>query len=216
MTISDTSDTNDANNINKNNKIDDSIDFIMALGALKGVYRKTAVKTDNNRKENSAEHSWHASLLAYALSDYIDIDADINKVMRMLLIHDVVEMYAGDLFAFVDEQQKAQQKQDEYDAIEKLYRTFPLEKVSELKALWIEFEEGETAEAQFALSMDRLLPFLQNMNNNGGSWAEFSVTKTQILARNAALENISSSLWQYLNQALNKAIANGWVVDELA
>ncbi len=193
--------------------IENALALTMELETLKSVYRKTSVKPDNNRAENSAEHSWHAALLAYLLSDFVDIDVDINKVILMLLIHDVVEIYAGDLYAFADATQKAQQKQDEYNAIQQLYDKFPTDKASQIKSLWIEFEEGETKEAKFALSMDRILPFLQNMNNHGGSWNTFNVSKQQILKRNKALKEVSAKLWQYINQQLDQAVANGWITD---
>ncbi len=193
--------------------IDHTLGLILELETLKSVYRETSVKADNNRAENSAEHSWHAALLAYSLSDFIDIDVDVNKVVLMLLIHDVVEIYAGDLYAFADKEQKAQQKQAEYSAINELYNKFPTDKVKEIKALWIEFEKGETPEAKFALSMDRILPFLQNMNNRGGSWNKFNVSKKQILKRNKVLEQISPRLWQYIHKQLDQAVANGWITE---
>lgn len=193
--------------------IETSIGLIMELEKLKSVQRKTKVKSDNNRQENSAEHSWHASLLAFALSDFIDIQVDINKVIKMLLIHDIVEIYAGDMFAFADEQQKIIQEKNEYNAINQLYEKFPINKAKIIKELWLEFEEGKTLEAKFALSMDRIAPFLINMHNGGGSWLEFGISKSQILKRNQVLKEVSHSLWEYFKQQLDKAIANGWIID---
>lgn len=188
-----------------------SLNLITELEKLKSIQRKTTVKADNNRRENSAEHSWQVALSAYILSDFIDIEIDVNKVIQMLLIHDVVEIYAGDLFAFADSTQKAQQMQNEYNAIADLYKKFPSDKAKEIKSLWIEFEEGKTSEAKFALSVDRFLPFLQNINNQGGSWNEFNISKQQVLERNKTLAEVSSTLWQYMNEKLDKAVEKGWI-----
>ncbi len=191
--------------------IEHSLNLITELEKLKSIQRKTTVKTDNNRRENSAEHSWQVALSAYILSDFIDIEVDVNKVIQMLLIHDVVEMYAGDLFAFADKAQKAIQMQNEYNAIADLYKNFPSDKAKQIKSLWIEFEEGQTPEAKFALSVDRFLPFLQNINNQGGSWNEFNISKQQILKRNKTLAEVSSTLWQYMNEQLDEAVDKGWI-----
>ncbi len=195
--------------------IEHSLNLIVELDTLKSVQRKTTVKSDNNRRENSAEHSWQVALSAYILSDFIDIKVDVNKVIQMLLIHDVVEIYAGDLFAFADKKQKAQQMQNEYNAIADLYKKFPSDRAKAIKSLWIEFEEGKTPEAKFALSVDRLLPFLQNINNQGGSWHEFNITKQQVLERNKTLAEVSSMLWQYMNEKLDEAVEKGWIASAI-
>lgn len=191
--------------------VDQSINLIMELEKLKAVYRKTKVQVDDNRHENSAEHSWHSSLAAQILYGFSDIKVDINKVIKMLLIHDIAEMYAGDLFAFDDNQQ--QHKKLEYEAINRLFNNFPLESVAKIRQLWFEFEEGTTPEAQFALCVDRILPFLQNIHNEGGSWVEFNISKSQILKRNELLQSVSAELWDYLISQLDRAVVKGWVLD---
>lgn len=193
--------------------VDQSINLIMELEKLKAVYRKTKVQVDDNRHENSAEHSWHSSLAAQILYGFADINVDINKVINMLLIHDIAEMYAGDMFAFDDNQQQNQHKKLEHEAINRLFNNFPLESVAKIRQLWFEFEEGATPEAQFALCVDRILPFLQNIHNEGGSWAEFNISKSQILKRNELLQSVSAQLWDYLTTELDRAVAKGWVVD---
>lgn len=194
--------------------IQHSINFIMELEKLKAVYRKAKIQADHNRRENSAEHSWHSSLAAQILSSFSDIEIDINKVIKMLLIHDISEIYAGDLFAFDHSEKQSQHKKAEHDAIDNLFNHFPIESVASIRELWFEFEEGKTPEAQFALSIDRILPFLQNINNEGGSWSEFKISKSQILTRNAILQSVSSQLWDYLNTELDRAVLKGWVVDK--
>ncbi len=186
----------------------------MELENLKGVYRKSKIKSDNNRLENSAEHSWHAALAAYVLSDFLGDTVDVNKVIQMILIHDIAEMYVGDLFAFDSQHRQNEQKSKEHNAINEMASKFQLKQVDNLKALWLEFEEGKSLEAKFALAMDRFMPFLQNMNNGGGTWLAFGINKSQILERNKGLQELSLELWEYLNKELDKAVSQGWVVDK--
>lgn len=195
-------------------ELNKSIDFIMELDTLKGTYRKARIKSDNNRLENSAEHSWHAALAAYVLSDFLENEVDIDKVIQILLIHDLAEMYVGDLFAFDSQQMQNKQKLEEQNAINSMCYKFQLNKTNSLRKLWLEFEEGKTLEAKFALAVDRLMPFLQNINNEGGSWLEFNINKSQILNRNKGLREVSLGLWNYFNEELNRAVLKGWVIDK--
>lgn len=153
-------------------------------------------------------------MAAQILKDFIDIDVDTNKVIQMLLIHDIVEIYAGDMFAFEEKGRKESHKLEEKKAIDRLCSKFNLKQVEFFKSLWLEFEEGITNESKFALSMDRIMPFIQNTHNNGGSWSEFGTTKTQILNHNKVLKDISLELWTYINSQLELAINQGWILDE--
>lgn len=198
---------------NSTDEIQSSINFLQEIEHLKSIYRKARVKADANRRENSAEHSWYAAIAAQIVKEFIDVDVDINKVIQILLIHDIIEIYAGDMFAFEDKQVKESHKINEMQAIENLCLKHNLQQVNIFKSLWHEFEACTTNEAKFAISVDRMMPFIQNMNNNGGSWAEFGITKTQILHHNQMLRDISSGLWQYLNDQLILAVSKGWVVD---
>ncbi|MBV7440876.1 HD domain-containing protein [Weeksellaceae bacterium TAE3-ERU29] len=196
-----------------NEKIDNSISFIIELEKLKAVYRKAVIKSDGYRRENSAEHSWHASLASQILFSFSDIEVDINKVIKMLLIHEISEIYAGDFFAFGDSENKNHHQDAERKAINDLFKNFPIEFVKSVRDLWWEFEETQTLEAQFAVCIDRIIPFIQNMNNQGGSWSEFKITKTQILKRNSLLKSVSTQLWDYINMQLDYAVSQGWVID---
>ena len=195
-------------------KVQSSIDFLLELEHLKSIYRKGRIKADSNRRENSAEHSWYVAISAQILKDFIDVEVDINKVIQMLLIHDIVEIYTGDIFAFEDEQAKKTHKLKEHKAIEALCYKHNLKQVHVFKALWQEFEECVTNESKFAISVDRIMPFIQNINNNGGSWSEFGTTKIQILNHNKILKDVSLGLWHYINIQLEFAISKGWVLDE--
>jgi putative hydrolases of HD superfamily len=194
--------------------IQSSIDFLVEVERLKGIFRKAKVKSNNNRRENSAEHSWHAAIAAQILKQFIVVDIDIDKVVQMLLIHDIVEIYAGDMFAFDDINAQQNQKLKENDAIEKLCSKFNLKQVHIFKSLWLEFEECKTNDSKYAKSVDRIVPLIQNMHNNGGSWSEFGTSKAQILKHNEFLKDVSTDLWMYLNSQIDIAVEKGWVSDE--
>jgi putative hydrolase of HD superfamily len=195
------------------NNLNQQLQFILELDRLKAIYRKTFVMPDNNRHENSAEHSWHIAMMANILHEYAEETVDISRVIMMLLIHDIVEIDAGDLFAFADKAELEQQVDKELAAANRLFGLLPEEQFQLLKALWIEFENAETADAQFAKAMDRLLPLLQNMQNNGGSWAVHKVNKTQVLERNQYLKKMTPKLWEYACKQIDLALENGWLIE---
>ena len=185
--------------------------FVLEIDKLKAVYRQTTVKEDKNRHENSAEHSWHIALTAQILKEYAQHPVDIERVVKMLLIHDIIEIDAGDLFAFAEQKDHAQQALKEAQAAERLFGLLPALQHQQYKALWFEFEAAETDDAKFAKSMDRILPLVQNMNNQGGSWAHHKISQPQVLARNKHLQYIAPKLWQYVVQQTDLAVENGWL-----
>lgn len=185
--------------------------FVLEIDKLKAVYRQTTVKEDKNRYENSAEHSWHIALTAQILKEYAQHPVDIERVVKMLLIHDIIEIDAGDLFAFAEQKDHVQQALKEAQAAERLFGLLPALQHQQYKALWFEFEAAETDDAKFAKSMDRILPLVQNMNNQGGSWAQHKISQPQVLARNKHLEYIAPKLWQYVVQQTDLAVENGWL-----
>lgn len=186
--------------------------FIIEIDKLKAVYRRTMVKSDNNRQENSAEHSWQIALGAQILQQYAQQSIDINRVVCMLLIHDIVEIDAGDLFAFEDQTLMAAQEEKEIAAAKRIFALLPSEQGDAMLALWLEFEEANSNDARFAKSIDRILPLVQNMANNGGSWAVNHVSKSQVLKRNSYLQGLAPKLWDYVNQQVELACANGWLI----
>jgi putative hydrolase of HD superfamily len=187
---------------------------VLELDRLKAVYRQTFVKPDNNRKENSAEHSWHIALMANILHEYAEDDVNISRVTNMLLIHDVVEIDAGDLFAFTEQAAQDSQKNEELKAAERIFGLLPEKQFKFMQGLWIEFEDALTVDAKFAKAMDRLLPLIQNMYNDGGSWAKHKVAKTQVLKRNHYLKQSTPKLWKYACDQIDLAVSNGWLTGE--
>lgn len=195
-------------------ELNQQLDFIIELDRLKGIYRQTSVKSDNNRFENSAEHSWHISLTAQILQEYVHEKINITRVMSMLLIHDIVEIDAGDLFAFSVDENHAEQEKKELAAAKRIFGILPEKQFAYYQALWIEFEHAKTTDARFAKAIDRLLPLLQNMRNNGGSWAVHKVNKSQVLKRNSYLQALAPDLWLYVCNQIDSAVEKGWLIDQ--
>jgi putative hydrolase of HD superfamily len=194
-------------------ELNQQLDFIIELDRLKGVYRQALVKSDNNRYENSAEHSWHISLTAQILHEYAVEKVNISRVMSMLLIHDIVEIDAGDMFAFSDKADLAEQEEKEIAAATRIFGLLPEKQFQHYRSLWLEFENAQTIDARFAKAMDRVLPLLQNMRNEGGSWTRHSVKKSQVLKRNQYLEGLAPKLWQYVCEQIDHAVKQGWLID---
>ncbi|AMO58590.1 hydrolase [Endozoicomonas montiporae] len=186
------------------------IEFINELDKLKSVYRQTMVKSENSRQENSAEHSWHIAMMATLLVDYVSKPVDIHRVTIMLLIHDIVEIDAGDAFVF-DANQVAGQEDKEIKAAERLFGLLPECQRDYVMALWQEFEALETHDARFAKAMDCMLPLLQNMDNNGGSWSKHSISRAQVLKRNQYLESVAPELHEYALSQIDLAVEKGWL-----
>ena len=182
--------------------------FILEMDKLKAIYRRTTVKDDNNRQENSAEHSWHIALAAQVLQQYAAEPVAVDRVVSMLLIHDVVEIDAGDTFAFDEQLEK------ELAAAERLFGLLPEHQANNMRQLWLEFEQAESNDARFAKAMDRILPLVQNMANNGGSWAHHKVRKDQVLARNLYLKQSAPKLWDYVCDQIDRATKKGWLSAE--
>ncbi|GHB69785.1 phosphohydrolase [Psychrosphaera saromensis] len=194
-------------------ELNQQLDFIIELDRLKGVYRQALVKSDKNRFENSAEHSWHITLTAHILHEYAAEKVNISRVMCMLLIHDIVEIDAGDMFAFSDQKALAYQQDKEIVAAERLFGLLPEKQFQTFNQLWLEFEEAQTVDARFAKAIDSILPLLQNMRNEGGSWVRHKVNKSQVMKRNRFLEGLAPDLWLYVCQQIDYAVEQGWLVD---
>lgn len=195
------------------NGLEQQLAFILEIDRLKAVYRRTLVKADENRRENSAEHSWQIALSAQVLHPYAKESVDIQRVTKMLLIHDVVEIDAGDLFAFDDPSLHTEQALKEQRAAQRIFGLLPQEQSIELLGLWEEFEAATTNDAKFAKSIDRILPLIQNMANAGGSWLGKNIKKSQVIERNKYLQYLSPELWQYVNQQLELACNKGWLIE---
>ena len=180
--------------------------FIVELEKLKSIERR--IKPPGlNRYENSAEHSWHIALMALTLTRYAQQSVDELKVVTMLLLHDIVEIDTGDKFAY---DANHDDYANEHRAAVRLFDLLPNSLGKEFLALWEEFEQATTPEAQFAKAIDRLMPVLQNLHNGCQSWLEHNISVKQILAKNAVIEQANPELWQWLSaQVMEKAAAVG-------
>jgi len=181
--------------------------FIKEVDKLKYILRKTKL-FNSNRNENDAEHSWHLSLMALVLAGHANQPVDLLKVIKMLLIHDIVEIDAGDTFIY-DTQKSHDNTAEEREAANRIFGLLPNDQASELIAVWEEFEAGQTDEAKFARAMDRLEPLLQNTSNNGGTWAEFDVRYATVYAKKKVIQNGSDTIWRYAEQLLNENVEKG-------
>lgn len=183
------------------------IDFIKEIDKIKFIQRKTKL-INSDRPENDAEHSWHLAMMAIVLAEHARVAVDVLKVVKMVLIHDIVEIDAGDTFIY-DTTKSHVNTVDERRAAQRIFGILPREQADELIALWEEFEAGETPEAKFARAMDRLEPLLQNTSNNGGTWREFDVDYTTVYTKKKVIGEGSESLWEYALKLLDESVEKG-------
>ena len=176
-------------------RIEKQFSFIREIDREKLIGRQTYL-SDGKRKENDAEHAWHMAVMTILLSEYANERIDVLKTVTMLLIHDIVEIDAGDTYAY-DEEAKKTQKDRERKAAERIYGLLPSDQGERLKALWEEFEACETPEARFARCMDHLQPMMLNAATDGKAWVEHQVELSQILGRNRNTHAGSEELWEY-------------------
>ena len=177
--------------------------FLREVDKLKAVLRRSHLM-DGSRQENSAEHSWHIAMAAVVLAEYSNAPVDITRVLKMLLVHDIVEIDAGDTFAF-DQVGKASQSEREHVAAQRLFGLLPTAQAAEFKALWAEFEARETAESKFANAVDRLLPALHNLANQGGTWRTPGVHRGLINGRLQPIGEGAAAVWAYIEKLLDEA-----------
>jgi putative hydrolase of HD superfamily len=183
------------------------IEFVVEIDRLKAVERRTTL-VDRSRQENSAEHSWHIALMAVLLAEHARDDVDLLRVVKMLLVHDLVEIDAGDTFCY-DPAANEDKDERERRAAERLFALPPADQGAELLALWEEFEARETPEARFAAALDRLQPMLQNLHSEGASWRRHGIRKHQVLDRNRPIDDGSPTLWDYISRRLEEAAERG-------
>lgn len=180
------------------NRIDKQFDFFREIDKEKFIGRQTYL-TDGVRKENDAEHAWHMAIMTILLSEYSNEKIDVLKTVTMLLIHDLVEIDAGDTYAY-DEEGKKTKRAREVAAADRIFGLLPEDQGKKLRELWDEFEAGETAEAKFAHGMDHIQPLMLNAATDGKSWMEHGIRLSQVLARNQNTAEGSETLWEYAYQ----------------
>ena len=188
-------------------KLLQQINFIKEIDKVKYIQRKTKL-FNSDRNENDAEHSWHLAMMTIVLAEHADAPIDVVKVLKMVLIHDIVEIDAGDTFIY-DTAKNHSNTDEERLAANRIFGMLPKEQADEFIAVWEEFENGETNEAKFARSMDRLEPLLQNTSNKGGTWAEFGVNYTKVYEKKKVIKDGSSSIWDYAENLINESVEKG-------
>jgi putative hydrolase of HD superfamily len=183
--------------------------FICEVDQLKSILRRTLL-IDESRLENSAEHSWHLAMMAIVLQEHANEPVDLGRVLRMLLIHDIVEIDAGDTYAY-DTQGNLGKAERENKAADRLFGLLPEDQAGQIRELWDEFEERQTAEARFANALDRFQPMVHNYRTRGRTWQEHGVVKDQVVGRNQPMEDGSRELWRYTELFIAEAVELGWL-----
>lgn len=190
-------------------RLEQQLKFIVEIDKVKNIFRQTYL-ADGRRKENDAEHSWHIALMAYLLQEYAEEPVDVPKVMLMVLIHDLVEIDAGDTYAYDSEGAKTKRER-EVKAAERIFGILPEDQGVHLRELWDEFEEYETADAKYAHLLDNFQPLLLNDASDGKSWKEHTVQKDQIYKRNEKIPETSEQIWKKMQDIIQKHIDLGHV-----
>lgn len=190
-------------------RLETQLGFILEVEQLKQVFRQTLLPGDR-RLENDAEHSWHLSLMAILLVEHASAEVNLLKALKMLLIHDVVEIDAGDTFAY-DEVANRDKDQREQKAADRLFGLLPANQAIALRALWDEFEQRQTPEARYAAALDRLQPLLLNFHTEGAAWQRHGVKKAQVIARNEHIGEGAPALWDYARKLIDEAVARGYL-----
>lgn len=188
-------------------RLEQQIGFILEIDKLKHIYRQNLV-VDGSRRENDVEHSWHLAVMALLLYEYAAESIDVNKVIKMVLFHDLVEIDAGDTFCY-DAQAGLDKEERETKAAERLYGLLPSDQAEELLELWQEFEAKKTPEAKFAACLDRLQPLLNNYHTEGGTWRMHDVASSQVKKRMEAVGESSPILGDFVGTIIEDAIAQG-------
>lgn len=190
-------------------RLEQQLAFCRELDRLKGILRRSFLM-DASRRENSAEHSWHLASMAILLSEYAAEPADLTRVLKMLLVHDVVEIDAGDTFVY-DKVDVQSQHEREQKAADRLFGMLPPEQGRELRELWDEFEERQTPESKYANALDRLQPLMQNYHSGGQSWKQHGVRREQVVERMKAVEIGMPELWPTVLKVIDAACAEEMV-----
>ena len=184
------------------------VQFIVEVDKLKEIFRQTQL-IGSRRAENDAEHSWHLCLIAVVLAEHAaEPGLDILRVLKMLIIHDLVEIDAGDTFAY-DTARMADQHEREARAADRIFGLLPGDQGVEMRALWEEFEAKATPEAKFATAVDRFQPMLLNVQTQGAAWNRHGVTRDRVLARNAHIKEGAPAIWEFSTAMIEQAVARG-------
>jgi len=194
----------------KNERLKKQIQFIVEVDKIKNILRQNYI-IDNSRRENDAEHSWHLALMLMILGEYsINQHLDLFKVMKMVTIHDLVEIDAGDTFAF-DKLNNIGKRDREKIAATRIFGLLPEDQRDEMIQLWHEFEFMETEEARFAASLDRLQPLIHNYKTKAAGWKNHIITKGDIIRRNQHTQESAPGLWNFIEEIIEEILEMGYI-----
>ena len=199
--------------LERDNRFQKQLDFIREIDKEKQIFRQTYI-ADATRKENDAEHAWHMAIMAFLFSEYANEEIDVLRTIRMILIHDVVEIDAGDTYAY-DDAGIATQAERELKAANRIFNLLPEDQAKQMLDLWLEFEAGQSAEARFAKVMDNIQPIMLNAATDGRAWKEHEVKLSKIIKRNKKTPENSPALWEYmLNHFIMPNVEKGRIQDD--
>ncbi len=190
-------------------RLGEQLRFITEIDKVKQVLRKTVV-LDASRRENDAEHSWHLAVMALTMQEHAAEPVDLVKVIKMVLIHDLVEIDAGDTFAY-DEVGALDKEERERKAADRIFYLLPKDQAAEIDALWTEFELRESPESKFAAAMDRFQPLLHNYLTEGVAWKKHGIRKSQVIERNKHIAEGSPALWDYAQLIIDDSVTRGYL-----
>ena len=185
------------------------IEFLVEIDRLKSIVRQSLL-VDGSRQEDSAEHSWHLALVAMVLVEHSKAPVNLFRVLKMILVHDIVEIDAGDTYCY-DEEANRSKEEREKKAADRIFNLLPPDQAVEFHSLWEEFECRQTADAIFAAALDRLQPLLINFRAGGVMWRKHGIRKEQVYLKNSPMEQGSPVLWEYAERMIKDAIEKGWI-----
>ena len=194
-------------------RLERQVGFVLEADKLKQILRQTLVSGAEGRRENDAEHSWHLALMALLLREYAAEPVDLLRVVEMLLVHDLVEIDAGDTFVY-DEVALQDKEAREQAAADRIFGLLPGDQAGRVRLLWEEFEARQTPEARYAAALDRFQPLLLNFQTEGAAWRRHGVRRDQVLARNRHIEEGAPALWAAALTLIEEAVARGWIAPQ--
>jgi putative hydrolase of HD superfamily len=190
-------------------RLEQQMSFLKEIDKVKGIFRKSRL-LDDSRYENDAEHAWHLAVMAIILAEHANTpQLNLSKVIKMVLIHDLVEIDAGDTFLY-DTSLREKKKSEESRAADRIFGLLPSDQCAEFRSLWDEFEERATPEAKFAASLDRFEPCLQNANTQGHAWKKYGVSRQRVEAANKHIAEGSHAIWEYTKRLFAEADEKGY------
>ena len=193
----------------KNIRLDQQLRFTAEIDKMTSILRRTML-IDDSRRENDAEHSWHIAVMALLFTEYAAEPVDIGRTVKMCVVHDLIEIYAGDTFAY-DAAGNKDKAQREQAAADKLFAMLPKEQGDEIRSLWEEFDAMQTPDAKYAACMDRLQPFLHNTLTGGHTWVESGTNRASVEKRMAIIKEFMPTVYKWIEQNLDNAIQKGWL-----